>query len=426
MTFPDWEITEDALEYSAVKLFVQSARRVQPDFAVTDDNLTHLARICRQVEGIPLGILLAAAWTETLSLQEIADEISRSIDFLSTEWRDVPPRQRSIRAVFDYSWNLLSTDERNVFKCLSVFHGGFSREAAQQVAGASLRTLAALVNKSVLRREPGGRYEIHELLRQYAAEKLDEPETTLMHSRHLDYFLKLTEQTETQLYGSQRRAWVGQLAAERGNLRAALEWSLRADPLADMGTQSAANDLEPRSTSDNSSNSNSIAWSLFEAGNMSWYQSDNYKRATTLFQESLLLFQETENNLGVSATLCMLGQIAKFENDNMRAEMLYKRCLALKKDLTSESTRLSSIVLCLADLASLAQALKNPERAARLIGVVEAVIDSDAAIDAPTNMFATRNLVTLRTQLDNANFAESWAEGRAMTLDQAVAYALET
>src|SRR5207247_7340319 len=114
MDFPDWETPLDATEYSAVQLFLQSARRVQPAFVLDENNLKYVTRICRLVQGMPLGILLAAAWVETLSLPEIAQEIEKSLGFLETDQRDLPERQRSLRAAFDYSWNLLADSEREI------------------------------------------------------------------------------------------------------------------------------------------------------------------------------------------------------------------------------------------------------------------------------------------------------------------------
>jgi non-specific serine/threonine protein kinase len=146
MDFPDWETPQDALDYAAVKLFVQSAKRAQPGFELRDADLTYLARICRLVAGMPLAIVLAAAWVELLSLREIAVEIDKSLDFLATERRDIPERQRSIQGVLEYAWNRLSAAERSAFMKLSAFRGGFTREAAEQVAGANLRVLMALVN----------------------------------------------------------------------------------------------------------------------------------------------------------------------------------------------------------------------------------------------------------------------------------------
>ncbi|UCC75796.1 MAG: GNAT family N-acetyltransferase, partial [Anaerolineales bacterium] len=181
MDLPEWEVPEDAgatlddaAQYSAVELFRQSARRAQPGFALSDDNVADVIRICHLVQGMPLGILLAAAWVGVLTPVEIASEIGQSLDFLEAQLRDLPQRQRSMRAVFDHSWRLLSEREREVFQRLSVFRGGFTRQAARQVAGASLRQLRALVEKSLLQRDPQGRYGVHDLLRQYAAQRLAE------------------------------------------------------------------------------------------------------------------------------------------------------------------------------------------------------------------------------------------------------------
>lgn len=227
MDFPDWETPEDAAEYSAVKLFLQSARRVQPGFVLKQEDLRYVARICRLVEGLPLGILLAAAWVEMLSLKEIATEIERSLDFLVTDTRNLPERQRSVRAVFDYSWNLLNDDERAIFRRLSIFRGGFTREAAQQVTDASLRALMTLVNKSLLRRDQSGRYEIHELLRQYAERRLAEntAETQAVQDRHSDYYMALLTRQEPALKGAGQRDALDTIETEIDNIRAAWNWA---------------------------------------------------------------------------------------------------------------------------------------------------------------------------------------------------------
>ncbi|MDX1991035.1 MAG: protein kinase [bacterium] len=225
MDFPEWETPADAMEYSAVKLFLQGARRAKPGFELTADDLKYVARICRMVQGMPLGILLAAAWVETLALHEIADEIGRSLDFLESEMRDLPERHRSIRAVFEYSWNLMTEAERETFMKLALFRGGFERDAAQAVAGASLRVLTTLVNKSLLRRTPEGRYHIHELLRQYAEERFyqccDQPEVRGAHSRYYaDWLAKL----ESAFRSSEERQATERVEDEMENIRAALRW----------------------------------------------------------------------------------------------------------------------------------------------------------------------------------------------------------
>ena len=156
----------------ALRLFVERATQVEPGFSLDDGERVEALRICRLVEGLPLGIELAASWVSMLSCAEIADEIEQNIDFLATSMRDVPERHRSLRAAFDQSWRLLSGEQQDVLARLSVFRGDFGREAAAAVADADLRLLSDLVSKSLVRRSDFGRYELHELLRQYAAEKL--------------------------------------------------------------------------------------------------------------------------------------------------------------------------------------------------------------------------------------------------------------
>jgi predicted ATPase/DNA-binding CsgD family transcriptional regulator len=218
--FPESDSLANIQEYSASRLFMQSAGRVLPGFDPQPDDLKYVARICRLVQGMPLGILLATAWIDALSLKEIADEIEHSLDFLATEMRNLPEHLRSIRAVFERSWNLLKDEERVVFKRLSVFHGGLTREAAQLVAGASLRDLTVLVNKSLLKRDlETGRYEVHELLRQYAEEKLDAEEKEATLDRHCAYYMDFLAQSEAALrHGQQQEA-----LAAMDNIRAA--WS---------------------------------------------------------------------------------------------------------------------------------------------------------------------------------------------------------
>ena len=142
--------------YAAVQLFLQSARRANSSFLPGDEDWPVIAQICKLVDGLPLAIELAAAWLPVLSAGEIAHEIGVNLDFLATQLRDVPQRHHSMRAVFDHSWNLLLEEERDLFLRLSVFRGGFRREAAEQSAGAALPLLSALVAKSFLRRSPRG------------------------------------------------------------------------------------------------------------------------------------------------------------------------------------------------------------------------------------------------------------------------------
>ncbi len=217
-----------ALAYSAVALFVQQARRVQAGFVLSDAETPDVIRICQLMEGVPLGIELAASWVRVLSCKEIAAEIEKSIDFLTSALQDVSERHRSLRAVFDHSWNLLSSTEQQVFRRLAVFRGGFQREAAAQVVGVSLPLLAGLVDKSLLRRNATGRYEVHDLLRQYAEEILqtDAAECEQVNNAHCCYYAALISAHREQLKGEEMAAALAVLDAERENVRAAWNWAV--------------------------------------------------------------------------------------------------------------------------------------------------------------------------------------------------------
>lgn len=162
----------DNADNEAIELFIQSTQRIHPDYEMNDDDLPYIVEICRLVDGLPLGIELAAGWMDTLSAEEILAEIKKSIDILETELRDIPERHRSIQATLDYSWQTLSESEQETMMSLSLFRGGFIQEAAREVAIADIRRLKHLLNKSLLYRDPFGRYSIHELLRQFCFEKL--------------------------------------------------------------------------------------------------------------------------------------------------------------------------------------------------------------------------------------------------------------
>jgi predicted ATPase/transcriptional regulator with XRE-family HTH domain len=218
------DIVQDS---SAVALFAQRARQAQADFEMSAEERPWIHRICQLVEGMPLGIELAAAWVRVLPCSDIARKIERNLDFLATTVRDAPERHRSMQAVFDHSWRLLSDEERRVLHRLSVFRGGFRREEAEPVAGASLAVLASLSDKSLLHHSEHGRYDLHEFVRQYAGDYLamsgDEMETRRRHARA---YLALAEQAEPALLWRKtvEQPWRLRLEHETHNVRAALEF----------------------------------------------------------------------------------------------------------------------------------------------------------------------------------------------------------
>jgi len=225
---PPVEFIDKLDDYSAAVLFIQRAQHIRTDFSISDSEKNDLVRICRLVDGVPLAIELAAAWVGMLTCSEIAREIESNIDFLSTSMRDVPERHRSLRATFDHSWRLLSDQERNVLSRLSVFRGGFDRNAAEKVAGATLLLLASLVSKSLVRRTETGRYDLHEVIRQYASSRLDED---LMHyletcDRHSDHYLYFASEYERKLKSAYQQSAIREMTLELDNMRTAWEWGI--------------------------------------------------------------------------------------------------------------------------------------------------------------------------------------------------------
>lgn len=222
---PD-EPVEALATYHAVQLFLGSAARVLPDFELTQDTAPYVCQVIDRVQGLPLGIELAAAWLEALPVDEIVAEIDRSLDFLETDLRDVPERHRSLRAVFDYSWQLLTDDEQGAFMHLSIFRGGFEREAAQAVTGASLRTLTTLTNKSLLRRDPNGRYFLHALLREYAEGQFNAycQRKKEIESSHARYYAEMLLRLRDVLNTRREAEALEIIERENDNLRAA--WRL--------------------------------------------------------------------------------------------------------------------------------------------------------------------------------------------------------
>jgi predicted ATPase/DNA-binding SARP family transcriptional activator len=214
-----------AAAYSAVRLFVQSAARVRPGFRLSEPDLPAVVRICELVLGLPLALELAAAWMELLTPAEIAAELARSLDFLAVDWPDLPERQRSLRAVFESSWQLLTESERATIEFLAMFQGSFTPEAAQVVARAGPRALLALANKSWVQRGADGRYQVHELLRQYAAEKLGARPGAWRQARqrHADYYANFLRRQAGEMRGPAPATAFDAVALEFSNLQAA--WS---------------------------------------------------------------------------------------------------------------------------------------------------------------------------------------------------------
>ncbi len=213
--------------HEAVTLFVEVASMMRPEIAVDEFDPTDVQRIVKLVGGLPLGIILAATWIDTLSVSEIADEIEANLDFLSAEMHDMPERQRSIHAVIDPTWKRLSKQEQQAFMWASVFRGGFTRETFQSVTGASIRTLQSLLNRSLISHGHGRRYDLHPLVRQYAREQLDaHHQLNDAKQAHLQTYVTYVQTHADRMFKGHYLESLDALDKEADNIWAALDWSL--------------------------------------------------------------------------------------------------------------------------------------------------------------------------------------------------------
>lgn len=221
----------DLATYDAPRFFLHCIRRLQPTFAPSPADSATILHICRLLAGMPLGLELAATWVRAMSLPAMVIEIEHSLHFLTTALRDMPARHRSMSIVFDHSWRLLTVRERSLLRQLAIFRQGCTRSAAIAVSGATLADLAGLVDSSWLRLRADERYEMHELTRQYCAEKLlsehvtsDGETADRVHSRHCAYFAALVSAEEQALNWQLEPMAI--FLADLGNIEAAWHWAV--------------------------------------------------------------------------------------------------------------------------------------------------------------------------------------------------------
>ena len=353
LDYPDGGADQDeghvAESYSAMQLFVQSARRAYDGFVLTAADVPAVWRLCRLVEGMPLAIELAASWIRVLSCHEIAGELERNLHVLTTSLRDVPERHRSMRAVFDQSWRLLPAEEQRVLRQLAVFHSGFDRGAAVAVAGAGLPDLARLVDRSLVR-WTGTRYDLHEVVRHFAHEQLARAgEAEATQERHLDVFLRIAEEVEPWLVGAEQGNWLERLEADGDNLRAALDWARaheRVEAVVRLGgalwrfwwLRSHLDesrhwlDAMCQAMRDPPAALGAGLWAqaLHGAGWLSIRQRA-YAQATALLEQSLDVAIQTEDTARSAAVLNDLGQSARLQGQYPQAIELFDETVTLAR-----------------------------------------------------------------------------------------------
>ncbi|CAG0928984.1 Putative HTH-type transcriptional regulator [Thermoflexales bacterium] len=341
---------ESAETCDAVQLFARRAKRVNLAFSL-EDELASVIQICRLVDGLPLAIELAASRVRVLSCAALAQAIRHNLDVLVTTYQDVPLRQRSLRATFEQSWRLLNVHEQQVFGRLAVFCGGFQVEAAEQVAGASAVTLATLMDKSLVRRDVAGRFALHDLLRQYAGEKLRESGAKpRAHAVHLAHFLALAQQADRHLIGPEQARYLTVLEVEHDNLRAALHWAFESEQLERAVELCAAlarfwllhNHLTEgsywleRAWQSSAPVPASVrAKVLAGAGRLSVAMKE-CERATTLAHQALVIQRELGDKAGSAASLTTLGLVAAMQGNLEQAGLFYEESLALGREVNDE------------------------------------------------------------------------------------------
>jgi predicted ATPase len=228
------ETVEDVQDFSAVRLFTARAADKVPGFAVDAGNAAAVAAICRRLDGIPLALELAATKVRVLGVHELLSRLDDRFRLLASGHRGAPPRQRTLRAMLHWSWDLLAGAERIVLRRLAVHAESCTLEAAESVcagdtvaAGDVLEILTRLVDLSLVVAD-GGRYRLLESVAAYCLEQMKEAgEFEDVRARHHDYYLMLAEQAEPRLLGHDQREWLERLDAETANLRGALEGFLR-------------------------------------------------------------------------------------------------------------------------------------------------------------------------------------------------------
>ena len=519
---------ERVLDSPSGRLFVERATAASPNFSLTPQNAGAVAAICWRLDGLPLALELAAAKLRFLDPATLLSRLDRA---LSAGWaRDLPERQRTMRAALDWSYDLLDGAQRELFARLSVFAGGFTLEAAEAVGAAEgilaedvIYLLEGLVEQSLVTAGPdadggGVRYGMLEPVRQYALEKLEEGGADETRGRHARYYLALAERAGPELRGSEQAMWLGRLETELDNLRAALLWAMEngrgeevaraawtswtywwlsghisegrrwaeqalarepgmpptaratllfvaatlGQALSDFDGVRAMNDESMeiyRSLKDDvgfyyamgtagliavGQGRHTEGLSMMEESGVrrlemgdKWPAAAMFgfsatvalsmgdrDRARRLAERSLSLGREIGAREAVSVALPTLATIARADGDLDRAGELFGEGLLFSAEVGDGT----NVAYYLEGLATLAAAEGSPERAVRLWGAAEAILEEIEVIAYPhatDRSFNDQQLAAARASLDERTWEKAWAEGRSMTTEEAVAYALE-
>ena len=373
LSIPPHVQAEETDQYASVLLFLARARAVRPNFVLDATTTSDVVAICRLVDGMPLGIELAAAQLRHYSCGEIASAIGINLDFLAVTYRDMSPRHHSLRAVFDYSWDRLAPDVQEVFAALSVFAGTFSERVAEEVAAATRRILNTLVEKSLLRRSGEDRFILHELLRQYVQERLTEAAASRARAAHIRVFCQFLADQVARVKSADQKDALARIAVELDNVRAA--WNA-ATSARDWNNLFAAMDglyhfymvrsrfLEGaelfgrarQALADDAAQSNTAGVQRRILAHLTTRHArflvmlSRHAEAQTLLTASLATLRELGDTSGVAAALMYLGAAATSLGQYDLAERNLSECLELRRGLGDVWGQ----AVCLLELAGLA------------------------------------------------------------------------
>ncbi len=363
--------------YDAVRLFVDRARLSAPNFMLTPHNAAAVAQVCHRLDGLPLAIELAAARVNVLPVEQIAARLHDVFHLLGGGSRTALPRQQTLQAMMDWSYDLLSEKEQRLLRRLAVFADGATLEAAEAIctgngidAAEVLDLLAALVDKSlVIVEEHAGeaRYRLLEIIRQYAAGKLQAAgEEAELRRRHRDWYLRLAERAEPESWGAAQRLWLERLELEHENLRAALAWSV-ADPQgAEAGLRLAAalwnfwwmrgylsegrRWLEQMLRRQEEAPLAARAKGLHASGVIAYALGD-HATANQELEQSLALYQSLGDRRGIALNLTYLGMLARHRGEYARASTLLEKSATLLRGL-GETWAMAVALNVLGDIAA--------------------------------------------------------------------------
>lgn len=355
-------------QYEAVTLFIERARLVQPAFAVTNANAPAVAQVCHRLDGLPLALEMAAARVRLLTPEQIMARLDDRFRLLTGGSRRSLPRQKTLQATIDWSYDLLDGREQAVLRRLSVFAGGWSLEATEAVCadesvaqGDIFDVLASLVDKSLVRSDPQEaevRYLMLETVCQYTADRLKESgETEAVRARHRDWYMALAEEAELQLTGPQQSIWLSRLEMEHDNLRAALTFSEGQSESVEAGLRLSGalrqfwvihghftegrhrlgRALEQTRLRHGAGVAFPVAQAkaLLAAGILAHYQ-DEQETAGKLTAGSLTIYRQLGDQKGVADALHGLGNVAFYQDDYQAAQRLAEESLTIKRRLDDQ------------------------------------------------------------------------------------------